>query len=89
MTYAWVRAAPVGERVRAESVQVAAQPLDLGATYTVSANSFLAEGGDTFTVFREGTNRVVGPVDLDALIAYIEGSPQPVAARLEQRIAVR
>ena len=32
-------------------------PLDPAATYRVTTNSFLADGGDAFTVFREGTNR--------------------------------
>jgi len=45
--------------------------LDLAATYKVTTNSFLADGGDAFTVFREGTNRVGGGEDLAALIRYL------------------
>lgn len=36
----------------------------------VAANNFLIEGGDGFTVFREGTNQLGGDVDVDALVAY-------------------
>jgi 5'-nucleotidase len=49
-------------------------------------NSFLAGGGDGFTVLRDGTNRAVGPVDLDALVEYIEGLPTPFTSQIEGRI---
>jgi hypothetical protein len=41
-------------------------------------NNFLADGGDAFTVFTEGTNRVGGGDDLQALIDYLEAN-SPVA----------
>jgi 5'-nucleotidase len=34
-------------------------------------NSFLAAGGDDFTVFEEGTDAAVGPVDLDAFEEWL------------------
>jgi 5'-nucleotidase len=37
-------------------------------------------------VLRAGTNRVGGPVDLDALIAYIATLSQPFGAVVENRI---
>ena len=57
-------------------------------TYTVTVNSFLAGGGDGFTVLREGTNRVVGPVDLDALVEYVEALPTPFTSEIEGRIVL-
>jgi 2',3'-cyclic-nucleotide 2'-phosphodiesterase (5'-nucleotidase family)/predicted AlkP superfamily phosphohydrolase/phosphomutase len=63
-------------------------PNDASVTYTVTVNSFLAGGGDGFTVLREGTNRVVGPVDLDALVEYIEGLPTPFTSQIEGRIVL-
>ncbi len=58
--------------------------VDPAATYRISVNNFLADGGDSFTALRQGTNRTGGGVDLDALVAYLEGSsassPQPVPA---------
>ncbi|MEW6036991.1 MAG: bifunctional metallophosphatase/5'-nucleotidase [Pseudomonadota bacterium] len=84
LSYTWDAAAPVGSRVVA--VQRGGAPLDLNATYTVTVNSFLADGGDNFTVLRAGVNRVGGPVDLDALIAYIKAMPQPFNAAIEERI---
>jgi len=62
-------------------------PNDGSVTYTVTVNSFLAGGGDGFTVLRDGTNRVVGPVDLDALVEYIETQlPDPFSSEIEGRI---
>lgn len=54
--------------------------------YTVVANAFLADGGDNFTVFRNGTNRETGPIDLDALVAYIKTLNQPFTYKIEGRI---
>ena len=61
-------------------------PNDDSVTYTVTVNSFLAGGGDNFTILREGTNRVVGPVDLDALVEYVESLPTPFTSQIEGRI---
>jgi 5'-nucleotidase len=62
-------------------------PNDASVTYTVTVNSFLAGGGDGFTVLRDGTNRVVGPVDLDALVEHIETQlPDPFSSKIEGRI---
>jgi 5'-nucleotidase len=59
-------------------------PVDPAAEYRITVNNFLADGGDGFTVLREGTNRTGGAVDLDALVAYLEpsvaGPDQPVPA---------
>jgi 5'-nucleotidase len=46
----------------------------------------MASGGDKFTVLTQGTNRVVGPVDLQALIAHVKSLPQPFTAAIEGRI---
>lgn len=84
LTYEWNAAAPVGGRVVA--VYRNGTPLDKTATYMATVNSFLADGGDNFTVLRAGANRVGGPVDLDALITYIQSIPQPFTATIEGRI---
>ena len=64
-------------------------PISRSATYTVAANSFIATGGDGFTVFKEGANPQTLGSDLDALEAHIESLPQPFDApdpATEQRI---
>ncbi len=60
---------PVGSRVT--SVSLNGSPIDPAATYRVTMNSFLAAGGDAFTVFEQGANAVTGPVDLDGMEAYL------------------
>jgi 5'-nucleotidase len=48
---------------------------------TVTVNSFLATGGDGFTVLNGGTERLGGANDLDALAAYFAAnSPVPPPA---------
>ncbi len=42
-----------------------------GMTYRVTMNSFLSSGGDGFETFEQGTDPVTGPLDLDALEAWI------------------
>jgi len=37
-------------------------------------------------VLTGGTNQVGGPIDLDALIAYVQALPQPYSATIEGRI---
>jgi len=68
------------------SILVNGSPINLDASYSVTVNSFMAAGGDNYTVFAQGTERVVGPVDLDALVEFIQGLPQPVSYAIESRI---
>ena len=68
------------------SVMIGGEPIDLEGEYSVTVNSFMASGGDNFTQLTEGRNRVVGPVDLDALILYVSVQPQPFGAEIEDRI---
>ena len=85
LTYTWSEARPVGDRV-VEIRGADGQPIDRAATYSVTVNAFLADGGDAFTILREGTNRVGGPIDLDALVNYITAATQPFTAKIEGRI---
>jgi 5'-nucleotidase len=39
-------------------------------------------------VLRDGTNRVVGPVDLDALVEYVGALPNPFTSEIEGRIVL-
>jgi 5'-nucleotidase len=46
----------------------------LTKSYRITVNAFLADGGDLFAVLREGTDRLGGAVDTDALEAYLTPS---------------
>lgn len=62
-----------GEGYRFVSATLDGQPIDPAATYRVTMNSFLSTGGDGFSTFAEGTDAVTGPVDLDAVEAFLDG----------------
>nr|WP_185031452.1 bifunctional metallophosphatase/5'-nucleotidase [Actinomadura coerulea] len=73
------RGRPAGDRVSAITVDGA--PVDPAAPYKVAANNFLLGGGDGFSVFTEGKDQVLGPIDLDAFVAYFsaQGTISPPA----------
>lgn len=61
---------------RATQIMISGQALMDSKSYRVTVNSFIADGGDNFTVLTKGTNRVGGGQDVDALEKYInQNSP--------------
>ena len=81
--YTWSASAPTGSKV--SSITIDGAPVLPGSSYRVTVNSFLADGGDNFAVLREGTNRLGGDVDLDALEKYFDAN-SPVAPGPQNRI---
>jgi 5'-nucleotidase len=73
--------------ISVSNVQLNGTPLDMGATYMVTANNFLADGGDNFLTFAEvlPSLRVDGGNDLDALVNYL-GTFSPVAPPAADRV---
>ena len=84
-SYTWDAARPVGARIDPSTITINGIPVDPDATYRVTVNSFLADGGDGFTVLKEGTERTGGEIDLDALVAYFS-TASPVAPGPQDRI---
>jgi 5'-nucleotidase len=72
------------------NLTIGGTPVEPGTSYRITVNSFLADGGDRFPVLREGTARLGGAVDTDALEAYIEPSltGAPIAPPALDRIDV-
>lgn len=60
--------------VEAASILLDGVPLDPTASYRVTVNTFLADGGDGFSVLRDGTARVGGVVDTDAFESYLRAN---------------
>jgi 5'-nucleotidase len=83
LRYRWDPSRPAAQRVR--DVMVGGAPLAPERSYRVVVNSFLAGGGNGFSVFTEGRNRRVGALDLDALVAYLTANQAPIPA-IEGRI---
>jgi 5'-nucleotidase len=81
-TYTWDNARPVGDRILTDSIKLNGKPLSADATYRVTVNNFLADGGDGFSVLKEGKNPLFGPFDIDVFAAYFAGnspiSPAPL-----------
>jgi 5'-nucleotidase len=69
LTYAYDLARPAGRRIL--DLRLDGRPIGDDEVYRVTMNSFLAAGGDNFTLFRDGTDTLGGPQDIDALEAYI------------------
>ena len=84
-SYTWDAARPVGSRVDPSTIAIDGVPVDPDATYRVTANNFLADGGDEYAILRQGTERTGGDVDVAALVAYFEAA-SPVAPGPQDRI---
>jgi 5'-nucleotidase len=84
-TYTWDASRAIGDKVDPSSIKLHGVTIDPAAGYRVTVNSFLADGGDGFTVLKEGTNRLGGDVDLDALEKYMQAT-SPVAPGPQNRI---
>ena len=69
-SYAWNGNAQPGQRVVPGSVTLNGKPLGRAASYRVTVNNFLADGGDGFLTFAQGEQRVVGHTDIEAMIDY-------------------
>jgi len=73
-SYEWSFAAAPGNKIDPASIMLNGSVVDPAATYRVTVNNFLADGGDNYTVLVGGTDRLGGEVDLDAFTAYIEAN---------------
>lgn len=86
LTYAWdVSRGPgklsgKGDLVLVDSVRIGPhqEPLDLKKKYRIVTDPFLAEeGGDYFTVFKDGTGlQDMGVIDIEAIVAYFNRFPK-------------
>lgn len=72
-SFRYDRSRPVGERIVAMTLD--GQPIDPAATYRVTSNNFLAQGGDSFTALAAQREATIGMSDLDALEAWLKVSP--------------
>jgi 5'-nucleotidase len=84
-TYSWSLSAPACDKVDPATIMINGVPVDPAASYRVTVNSFLADGGDRFSVLVQGTDRLGGDVDTDALEKYFVAN-SPVAPGPQDRI---
>jgi 5'-nucleotidase len=83
--YSYDRTRPAGDRVLNSTVKLNGAPIVDTQSYRVEMNSFLASGGDGFSVFNQCTNQLGGEIDLDALVRYFMNH-SPISPPAEDRI---
>jgi 5'-nucleotidase len=83
LSYSYSLSAPAGSRI--SNMALNGTAMADGTSYRVTMNSFLATGGDNFTVFNQGTDTLGGDQDVDALEAYIKAN-SPLAPPSTNRI---
>ncbi len=69
-SYEWKEKGTACDNVDPTSIKINGVMVDPTASYRVSVNNFMADGGDQLYVLTQGTNRLGGALDLDALGNY-------------------
>ena len=83
-SYTWTAANACGSKV--SNIAIGGVAVHPATSYRVTVNSFLADGGDGFTVLVQGNQRLGGAVDTDAFEAYLLAQPGGVAPGPQNRI---
>ena len=86
-SYSWSASAPTGDKVDPTSIMLNGEVVDPAATYRITANSFVADGGDNFAVMTQSTNRFSGAVDSEAFADYV-GAESPLTPGPGDRITM-
>jgi 5'-nucleotidase len=84
-SYTWDDKRSHGDFVAADAITLEGRPLDAAARYRVTVNSFLADGGDGFSVLKDGGEPRIGPFEVPALEAYFKAN-SPLSPRTPDRI---
>ncbi|PLT35641.1 bifunctional UDP-sugar hydrolase/5'-nucleotidase [Bacillus sp. V5-8f] len=85
LKYNWSNDLPSGQKV-IDIYMPSGEKIDPNLVYSVTVNSFLADGKNYFTAFTKGKNLGQGPKDLEALISYVKEQSNPLVASTERRI---
>jgi 5'-nucleotidase len=84
-TYTYDDTRPMGARILAETMKLNGVPMRSDVDYRVTINSFMQSGGDGFTLFSKGRDKMTGVIDVDALEAYF-GARSPIAPPPKGRV---
>jgi 5'-nucleotidase len=81
-TYSYDARRSDGQRI--VDMRLNGKRVDPAAKYRIAIGSFLVTGGDNFTVFKDGENKVDLGVDVDATEAYLKTNPKaPTLGRMK------
>ncbi|MFE1663212.1 5'-nucleotidase C-terminal domain-containing protein [Microbacterium sp. P02] len=87
LTYTVDYTAAAGSRV--QNLALAGAALDPSAAYTVVVNSFLAAGGDNFTVLAQGTSKAdTGQIDLQGMVDWFAANKTATPDLAQRSIGV-
>jgi 5'-nucleotidase len=84
-SYTWNALGGSCDKVDPSTIQIGGVTVVPGNSYRVTVNSFLADGGDSFPILTQGTNRLGGEVDTDAFERYF-ATHSPVPPGPQNRI---
>ncbi len=87
LTYSSTSALALGDHIDPATIKLNGVTLDPAASYRVTTNSFLADGGDSFAEFTKGTDRTGGGVDLDEFVAWLTAN-SPVTGPVPNRVTI-
>ena len=73
--YTWDATQPQGSRVVPGSMKLGGVAIEMGKTYRVGVQNFLADGGVSFSAFTQGTNRLGAGEDLTVFVDYLRSHP--------------
>ncbi len=79
---------PLGSRVIVDSMRLDGKAMSPTTGYRVTINTFMLSGGDGFSRFADGRDRVIGEIDVDASVQYFGAHPgmqEPAAGRIVKR----
>lgn len=85
MSYTFDPSKPVGKRIK--DVLIAEEKLDLGKTYKLVTNDFIADGGDGYTMFKGKSFVGEGGLLSDVLVEYMRAMKE-VTPEVEGRMRV-
>lgn len=71
--YSFDLSRPIGDRI--VTMTLNGEPIDPAREYRVTTNSFLADGGDSFSLFAKQRNAVIGMPDIEALETWLKALP--------------
>ncbi|MEU4725883.1 bifunctional metallophosphatase/5'-nucleotidase [Nonomuraea dietziae] len=74
LTFTYDNARPACDKIDPATIKLDGAVVDPAGKYRVTANSFIANGGDGFSVLTEGTERVEKVRDIEAFEAHIRAS---------------
>lgn len=83
-SYTWIMNS--SDRGTVDEITLNGRPFYRDSIYSIALNSYLAAGGDGFTLLTEGAPAVSEFTDIDALTEFLKKKKKPFCAKIENRI---